>query len=337
MNPTWQRFLQQQGAHCDAQGCAHFAERLHSPEGSAAEGALCDLSHEGLISVTGPDAQTFLQGQLTQDLRKVGPSCSPLAAYCSGKGRVLAVIRVGSQTPQSYWLRLPAACVDAVIKRLRMYVLRAQVVLTVASEEVVGLGLVGEKAVRAVESGSGVTLPQEVDATKPVGELQYIRLPGAIPRFLVQGTPSAAATLWQPLAPVLRLTDVAFWDGLEIQAGIPVIVPDTSDKFVPQMLNLEKLGAVSFTKGCYVGQEIVARSQYLGEVKRRLFTLQGAGALPQLGERVYGLLGQEQGVGEIIRVAPARETGGFIALAVMNQDAPRQLSLGNGITLNRVG
>ncbi len=334
MNPVWQSFLEQQGARCDPQGCARFTQY---PESTLSGGALCDLSHEGLIAVTGPDAQTFLQGQLTQDIRKVGPSYSPLAAYCSGKGRVLALMRVGGDTPQSYWLRLPAACVETVIKRLRMYVLRAQVTLKECSHDRVTIGLIGEKAIQAAEAWLGNPLPRDADASKTAGGLHYTRLTGPVPRFLVQGNSSPAAALWQQLAPVLRLTDAIFWEQLEIQAGIPNIFPETSDKFVPQMLNLEKLGAISFTKGCYVGQEIVARSQYLGEVKRRLAIVQGLGTAPQPGDRVYSMLVQEQAVGDIIRIAPTRETGGFVALVVLNQDAPRQLALGNGAALHRVG
>ncbi len=332
MHPRWQEFLDNQSAELTPPGVTGFGMAT-SERPNPSQGILCDLSHEGWITVEGTDALTFLQGQLTQDLRKVSATYSPLAAYCSAKGRVLVVMRL-FHSPQGYGLRLPAICLENTLKRLTMYTLRAHVTLRDSSHTQAIFGVAGEKALPVLRQWAG-ELPQDTDTAKTVGEVQLVRLGGSVPRFLCRGDPSALASAWQTLVPSLSLVGIATWEWLAVQAGLPRIVPETSDKFVPQMLNLDKLNAISFTKGCYVGQEIVARSQYLGEVKRRLSLLHGTGTPPQPGDRVYSqTLAQEHIVGDIVRTA-AVPGGEFVALAVINNDAARHLLLDGDLPVTR--
>lgn len=216
----------------------------------------------GRIRVGGADAESFLQGQLTQDLRSVQDR--PLwAGYCSAKGRLLAVMTL-IRSENGIDLELHHSLIQATLKRLKMFVLRSKVTLD---------------------------------------EL-----------------PSLAA-----------LDEVA-WKRQNIAAGMPVIYPETSDHFVPQMVNLDQLGGISFSKGCYTGQEIVARLHYLGNLKRRMFLVHGTGSPPAPGTAIYHGA-DTQAVGEV--VDSVGDAGGCLISAVLQLGASQssELHLGDGSTL----
>jgi folate-binding protein YgfZ len=244
------------------------------------------LDDWGVMRARGEDAGTFLQGQLTNDVLGVGATQARLAGYCSAKGRLLATFVVWRDGHGDYLLACSADLLAATLKRLSMFVLRAKCKITDASAEVPLWGLAGEAGLAAL----GAAAPAQVWGVAATcgdggsGGGQAIRLPAAlaggtaIPRVLL-----AATALPQPAPPPL---DAAAWRWLEARSGTARIVAATVEQFVPQMVNLEVVGGVSFQKGCYPGQEVVARSQYRGTLKRRAFVVTSEAAL-QPGQEVF--------------------------------------------------
>jgi folate-binding protein YgfZ len=233
------------------------------------DGAL-HLSDWGLMRAAGPDARSFLQGQLTQDVQTLAPGEVRLAGYCSAKGRLLASFLVWAVADDELLLACSADLAPAMVKRLSMFVLRAKCRITDASNERALWGVAGA----ATERLPGFASLRPWRAASE-GSLQVLRLPDAP----LDAGPVARALVVLPVGerpPVEAALEPAAWQALEVRAGVPRIVAATSDRFVPQMVNLELVGGVSFQKGCYPGQEVVARSQYRGTLKRRGFVVQGA-------------------------------------------------------------
>ena len=279
---------------------------------------LSDLSQHGLIAVQGPDAANFLQGQLSNDVSEVSERRSQLNAYCSPKGRLLAVFRLFLRDGV-YYLLLPQNILDAILKRLRMYVLRAQVTLSNASDRLIRIGVFGPDAA-ARAAGLLGNLPNEVNEVaqiqRPDGLLTMLRLPGTVKRFVIVGELAGIKALWGALQPNALQVRADYWNLLDIRAGLPNIHTATMDTFVPQMVNLDLLGGVSFTKGCYPGQEIVARTHHLGSIKRRMVTAWAdAPDPPQPSDTLYAP-GNSQAVGQVVD-AQLSPRGVFEMLAVV--------------------
>lgn len=277
---------------------------------------LADLSHWGLIGFTGEEAQTFLHGQITNDLRGLTPEQSVFAGYCSAKGRMLANFLVFKRAGDLL-VMLPESVRAAVQKRLAMFILRAKVKARDAGAEWVRLGLSGPGAEAALRAALGVVPPAGMLAVAQADTGFAVRLGEERFDLLVQ--PAAAPSIWRILAAQARPIDAEAWDWLLVDAGIPAIVAETQDQFVPQMANMVELGGVSFQKGCYPGQEIVARSQYLGTQKRRLY-LAHVEVEARPGDPVYGAGSGDQAVGMVANAARAPH-GGWDVLAVLRIDA----------------
>ncbi len=265
----------------------------------------------GVITATGPDAETFLQGQLTQDMRHLGTSAmreARLAGYCSAKGRLLASFVVWRIDEDTVGLACSADLLPQTLRRLSMFVLRARCKLADASAHFDVEGLVGPAARQALQapthgqalSGPWTCVRQDRRAT--------IRLPDAagVVRAL-QISPSGSVS---PAAPTLSR---AAWDWLEVRSGVARITAATSEAFVPQMVNLELTGGVNFQKGCYPGQEVVARSQYRGTLKRRMFLVTCEVPAPPPGTDVFHSDDAQQPAGKVVLSAPS-PTGGAAAL-----------------------
>ncbi len=301
MNPQWKTFLESRSAKIDDQGNVTFPGAPHS-----AECALCDLSRLALIAVTGADAEHFLQGQLTNDVRELSATHTQLSAACSPKGRILTAFRA-LRLDDTIYLQLPRTKLEATLQRLRMFVLRAQVRLEVADDLVV-LGLAGACADALLATDFDALPALENDVARR-GTLTAIRMAGATPRFQVVGPTKTVADLWDRLAPEATVVNPDYWRLLDIRAGIPSVYPETTDAFVPQMVNLQHIDGVSFTKGCYTGQEIVARMQYLGKLKRRMYRAEvTADTAPRPGDELHSATSSsEQAAGRIVDVCP---TGG---------------------------
>ncbi|MCW8891242.1 MAG: folate-binding protein YgfZ [Sedimenticola sp.] len=310
MNNQWKSFLESQSARITADGDVSFTHARPFPDC-----ALFDLSHLGLIRVSGEDAQTFLQGQFTNDTRDVTENRSQLSAYCSPKGRMLANFRL-FMNRGDYLLQMPLSTHGNVLKRLPMFVLMSKAKVTDATDELCTIGLAGECAV-ALLGKHFSTLPEQPGATIQQADTTLIRLPGAETRFQLTGTPETIIPLWQTLAENASPGTPDYWSLLDIRAGIPNIYEETSDAFVPQMTNMQLVDGVSFTKGCYTGQEVVARMKYLGKLKRRMYLASvETDTQPSPGDELFAPgSASGQGAGRIVDVRPS-PSGGYELLAV---------------------
>jgi folate-binding protein YgfZ len=275
---------------------------------------VADLAHFGLIAFNGEDSLTFLQGQATNDVRQV--TCAGQAQFgslCTPKGRMLATFLLWHRDGD-YFMELPAALRENIQQHLSKYVLRAKVKIRDASAELVRLGVAGKGAAEILNGIFG-TLPQT-----PYGVVQnergiLIALPGE--RYEIVAAADRASAWRDELRPTCKPVDAAYWDWLAIQAGMPAILPATQEQFTPQMANVELLGGVSFTKGCYTGQEVVARTQHLGKVKRRLYLahIDGDGA-PWPGDELSGAE-----LGMIVNAQPAPNGGCDVLAVIPTEDA----------------
>jgi tRNA-modifying protein YgfZ len=235
------------------------------------ESVCARLVDVGVISASGPDAATFLNGQLTVDTQKLGPGQWQLGACCSQKGRVLAIIEV-CRAGEDFLLWMPSDRVGPTLARLSRFVLRAKVRLQDASDQWQLWGLTGPGA-QASLVRAGFECPQAPwTVTRPrEGEL-LSRLPpspSAGPRFLLALSARAGGSHRQPPPGFSEVASGVWWWS-KVDAGLPDVFAATEERFVPQALNLDVLGGVHFGKGCYTGQEVVARSQYLGKLRRRM-------------------------------------------------------------------
>jgi len=273
--------------------------------------AVADLSHFGLIRVHGEDSRNFLQGQLTGDINAVTPESAQLSSYCSPKGRMLGSFWV-FQRGDDLYLQLPRERLEAILKRLGMFVLRSKVTLEDASEQLARVGLAGDCAEALLPFA-----PADEKASETRAGLTVVRLPGDRPRFELIGPPDQLTDHWKELVSRAEQTGAEFWSLMDIRAGVPNIVDETVEAFVPQMANLQLIGGVSFNKGCYTGQEIVARMQYLGKLKRRMYRAHVEGTEPpQRGAELFSPSCESgQGAGRIVDVA-ASPDGGYEVLAV---------------------
>lgn len=260
----------------------------------------------GVIRAQGEDCAKFLHGQLSNDFEKLQPHQARLAAYCTAQGRMLASFVGARHGSDEVWLACSADVLPATQKRLSMFVLRAKARLSDASAELAVLGWVGDSA-RARLGDQFPTAPWQ-KVTQDGAEV--IRLPDAAgqARLLWIGPAAAAVDLLQGLPPL----PPEHWQWLEVMSGVARVNAATSGQFVPQMLNFELVGGVDFKKGCYPGQEIVARSQYLGKLKRRGFLLHGEVPL-QSGQEVYWSGDEAQPAG-MVALAGAHPAAGFDAI-----------------------
>ncbi len=257
------------------------------------------LSHWGVIRARGDEAVSFLQGQLTQDVLKLDASRATLAGYCSPKGRLLASFMVWKPAADDVLLACHASVLAATLKRLSMFVMRARCKLTDASAEFPLWGVVGYAATPLL--GASATWGRhEIDGAS------CIRLPDADGLLRAVLVPADAL----PSLPGIDLTD---WRRLEVRSGIATIEAATADQFVPQMINFEQVGGVNFQKGCYPGQEVVARSQYRGTIKRRTYVFDADVALAP-GQEVFHSSDASQPAGMVVNAAGDADGRGFSAL-----------------------
>lgn len=278
---------------------------------------LLRLADWGLIRAEGADAATFLQGQLTQDVQGLAVGQVRLAGYCSAKGRLLASFVVLREGPECFWLACSADLLAPTLKRLRMFVLRAKCSLEDASPTHGVYGRMGP--------AGAASEPQAVAwASSPDAGGWWVHLPDVLawPRSLWIG-PAASAPAGSDAAPLQ-----AAWRWLEVASGIPRVQAATVEQFVPQMVNLELVGGVSFKKGCYPGQEVVARSQYRGTLKRRMVLAAGA-ADAQAGQEVFHSDDATQPAGVVVLAASGAGLPSLALLAIkLTATAGGRLHLG---------
>ena len=284
----------------------------------ALDDGVARLTHLGVIRAQGADAAKFLHGQLTQDFALLGPGQARLAALCSAKGRMLASFVGFKRAPDDILLVCSADLLAATLKRLSMFVLRAKVKLSDASAEWTVWGLSGQAVARhGADAGRADAAAWSLSATDAGQVIRLYPADGAARALCI--APAAAA------APSGGSLDEALWLWSDVRSGVARITAPVVDAFVPQMLNYESVGGVNFQKGCYPGQEVVARSQFRGTLKRRGYRVHLAvdSAAAPAGAEVFLSSDAEQPVGQIAQSAPA-PGGGTDAIACLALSAVEQ-------------
>ena len=332
MIETWKNFLQSQGAHFAHDVLQHYGHPESELNAASSGTIVADLSQLGIIAFRGEETTAFLQGQLTNDVRALHADAAQWNGYCSPKGRLLGNSLMWRQG-EDYCLQLSGDILTSVHKRLAMFIMRAKVQARDASDETVRLVVAGKQAAAAVTTAMG-TLPEAAMRSIAVDAGHVIRV--AEDKFVLSIAPAHAEAVWNMLCETATPVGAPVWDWLRLNAGIPMIVAATQEQFVPQMVNLEVIGGVNFQKGCYPGQEIVARSQYLGKLKRRMFLAHvDAEATP--GDNLYSADFEGQATGTVVNAAPA-PSGGFDILAVIQVESANtqtlHLKAADGATLS---
>ncbi len=325
MNTQWNQFLTENDVNLNT------IKTQNQSAGTSFAGdtdMLCDLSAYGLIVIAGSDAMTFMQGQFTNDVSLVNARTGQLNAVCNNKGRVIADF-ILFQYQQNYFLSLHHSMVETVIEHLQKYIVHAQVAIQDVSDQLVHLGICGKQAcnklAELLQIDAATFFNKTADNKQPCAvyasdDYIVINNTDIQARCHVFAQTENAQTCWQQISEFATPVQANAWEGLNIQAGLPVITKVTSEAFVPQMLNLELLGGVSFKKGCYTGQEIVARMHYLGKLKKRMYKIfidAAETSPPRPGDKIFAQQASAgQNTGMLVNVQPAVNHG-FEALAVI--------------------
>jgi len=269
-----------------------------------------------VLQFDGPDAATFLQGQLSSDVAALAPGALQRSSYNSPKGRMLASLVLARPDGSGGFRAVVAADLAAsMARRLAMFVLRAKVKVESLANERALIGVAGAGAGDAVRAAFGVAVP--AGAAVAHEDLVLLGLPDG--RVLVDAPTATRAATLARLAPHAAAGDANDWCRAAIRAGVPLVTAATTDQFVPQALNFDALDGISFRKGCYPGQEIVARTHYLGRLKERLYAFAAAGAPPAPGTRLYAASFGDQACGTVVN--SVADEGGATLLAVVQRAA----------------
>lgn len=313
MNVDWQEFLQVSGARFSGGLVADFGDSEAELAVARDATIVSPLVHLGLIECAGDDTKSFLHNQLTSDVNHLLPEFAQHSAWCTAKGRMLASLllyRSGSDIRAL----LSSDLSTSVVERLKMFVLRSRVTIADLSSDFVVFGVSGPQ-VESVLRNAGLPIPAKLREINAFDNGHVIRLD--LSRLVIVVGKGAAAGMWNELAANAVPVGTPVWQWLDIQAGIPLITDATKEVFVPQMANFDRIDAISFHKGCYPGQEVVARTQYLGKVKRHLYRIHTDCPVAS-GAAIYPQEAPEQPCGTVANAAPA-PGGGYDALAVVQE------------------
>ena len=293
MNSDWKKLLDDTGATINDAGQCVFEDAAVS------DCQKIPLTHLGVIRVSGEDKETFLQGQLTNDTRNIDKGSSQLSGYCTPKGRMLANFRIFEDEQDNWFIVIPSERLPAILKRLSMFILRSKVEIADVSDEILLLGLTGDCIGQALSS----ILPANADEVTHEGATSFVRVDTGNPRYMAAGNADEIMALWQKLDTVQPASTSA-WRLGDIESAIPTVFDNTQEAFIPQMTNMQLINGVSFTKGCYTGQEVVARMQYLGKLKRRMYRVSfDHDGNVQPGEEIYSSISKSgQGAGKLVNV-----------------------------------
>ena len=309
MTTDWNTFIAAQGLAADG---SHFGNLPEELDVAQHAGVIAPLVDFGLIRASGPEAPGFLHNLLTNDVNGITGQNARFAGFCTAKGRLLATLLIWREG-DDLLLMLPRDQHAVILKKLSMYVLRSKVKLTDATTERVLIGI--SSAVPPAPTLADLPAFGATDSHS--GRL--IRLDAK--RWILALPPDAAEGAWTELAQELKPVGTDTWRWLEINAAQPRVVAATQEAFIPQMLNMElpAVAGVSFTKGCYPGQEIVAHTQYLGKVKRRMYRAR-LGESPSAGTHLYAPATGDQHCGAVVTTAPS-PAGGFDLLVCVQAGA----------------
>ncbi|TDJ69139.1 MAG: folate-binding protein [Proteobacteria bacterium] len=290
---------------------AHFGNPEREIETALANVSKCPLLSLGVVSFTGTDARSFMNGQFTTDCTGIMPRHSQFSAWCDPKGRVLYIFTLYIDGDRLYAI-LPKAQIDSFMRRLNLYILRAEVELGNLSDALIVVGLSG------TSSPDTTGLDEPWDTAQRPGATRIIRQGAGPPRFMIVGPDGSARERWAALE-IPTVGEIA-WKTLEIFGGVPRLDERTSGQFLPQQLNLDALNALSFSKGCYPGQEIIARLKYRGAVKKRLLIATVASPTEPVSGTPIQINGSGRTVGHVL-IAQRLDAGRSALSAVVEVDA----------------
>ncbi len=320
MNNDWKNYLLSKGAQLTAENAVQFNDDASHHLKAENTDILCDLSQFSTLVIAGDDAKAFMQGQFTNDIEQVNENTSQLSAFCNNKGRMIANFRL-FEHQQNHFISVKNNLVKPSIQHLQNYILRAQVAIQDVSEQLIHLGVSGDNAEKLLLPFIEIS-HQMVDGISSNENYIAIRVASSNKnkksRYEIFCSFEHAKTLWESLAEQIETVNASSWDYLNIQAGLPFIDANTSEEFVPQMTNMDLISGISFTKGCFTGQEIVARMHYLGKLKKRCFKIHIAtDKKPVAGDMLFAENARAgQNTGMIIQ-AEKNPDAGYDALAVI--------------------
>ncbi len=316
MHPDWKRFLEQRAFTTEQ---APGVGRAFAPANVDPTAVRCvDLNHFAALRLVGPDALTFLQGYLTCDMAALEDSRALFGAYCNIKGRVVADATV-LLTLDAPTLVMHASLRESVAAGLGKYLAFSRSKFADTNSAPILLGI--------VNPARDVAITSQPLTVAPFRNGYAVAIPGVQPRAMLLLPLQDAMSVWDEYAARTETADAAIWDLLDVRAGISHVSAATSEMFLPQMLDYDRLGAISFTKGCYLGQEIVARAQHLGRPKRHLHTLSWHGQpTPCVGDSLHEADGHRAGT--LVNVAATSDDSGE-ALAVLGDAVSAPLRIGS--------
>jgi folate-binding protein YgfZ len=320
MNTIFLDTLAASGVRITAGDVTDFGDAAGERQAAAGASIVAPLAGYGLLDFAGPDAADFLHGQVSCEVKGLPADRSTYGTYNTPKGRMLASFLLW-RTPEGLRMLLARAILPAVHKRLQMFVMRSKVSITDRSAADVLIGASGPDAPAALARACGSVPPNRHDVSAFPGGY-VLRIPGG--RFVACVANDAVPAAWAALTATLRPVGPAVWDWLEIVNGIAFVSASTQDQLVPQMANMELVGGVHFKKGCYPGQEVVARTQYLGKLKRRMYLAHvEADPPPAAGDGLYSEDTGDQANGLVVASALA-PGGGWDCLAVVQSTSAEQ-------------
>ncbi len=340
MTTAWSTFLEQQNATRNDAGEWLFdnSDELRpelTPELSSEQNFICYLQSQTLLACEGPDSAKFLQGQLTCDTRELQVPHTALGAHCTPKGRMVSSFRIAGLDNETFFMRMDRSIIEQTRQSLGKYIVFSKAELYDRSEQWLALGLAGKNCKKAL-SAIFDTLPTEQHASvQQEGKCLLIQVDNEGQRYELWCKTEEASKLWRELSQTLPPVAEKAWQLQNIQQGLGFVESETLEMFIPQMLNYQTVGAISFKKGCYTGQEIVARMQYLGKLKRHMYRLHcHSDTLPLAGTALFSAEG-EQVIGNIVHSA-ALTPNEYQMLAVVSEQAiaKNQLRLGSQTGVN---
>ncbi len=301
MHEKWKNFLHKNGAMFEGDTKVTTFGKIERERQIASRGLImADLSHYGHLSVSGEEAQTYLQGQLTSDVTLINESQSGLGAHCNLKGRVVSLYRVLFHQNR-YLLRTSRDNLANAEPLLKKFSVFSKVLIENVSDEWITIGLSGSNAAACLEDAIG-QVPKNIHQQSCHEAISVVAIPGLTERFEICGPVSAIIPLWESLDVHAAPVGADAWAVQELLIGLPQVTQTLSGEFLPQSLGLLHWGAVNFEKGCYLGQEVIARLHYKGQVKRTLQLFQGqAKTLPLPGAALFGH--EDDSIGVVLQSA----------------------------------
>ena len=271
MHKDWYALIKSQNPTIKAGIVQSFQEPRQEAALAAKADVIADLSYMGLLKISGVDASKFLQGQLSCDLDQINQDSSQLGAYCNQQGRMISTFR-GYKIDEDYYLYMPQSIIEANKAQLQKYALFSKVSLVDASDEKVCVGLSGPKAEQFLTQYFS-RKPKQTNQVIVNKSIVVSRVQGALPRYVLIAPYEPMANFWQAMQPQVASIAQIGWRLLNIMAGVPSIYPQTQEQFIPHRVNYHLLKGLNFEKGCYLGQEIIARFHYRATFKHQLYRL----------------------------------------------------------------